>query len=405
MGKRTSQTAPPSEPRPRKKRRSLLGTLVRVTLWVLLALVVLFLIGGWVYSNEIRSGALETPTADPPAYEWEVTESGSSIILTAPEGTDQAGEAGLSGIWWANGYAQTGDLISSVVEGGTVTDVRSIQAGETGPAAGTSAKVDTYYWRTDPFEAHGIEFEEVRYEASIGTFPAWFIEGTSDTWAIVVHGKGGTLEESLRVVPTLHELGYPILVINYRNDVGQTKDPSGYHTYGVTEWTDLAAAVGFANENGAAEHVLVGYSYAGSIIASYLTQSPLRNFTKAAILDSPVLSFEQTVDFRASNTNLPLIPVSVPPLLGDFAKAIASWRFDIDWQQTDYITQTNNLHAPMLIFHGTNDLSVPYQSSADMAELRPDITTLITTDAGHTRSWNIDPEGYSATIVEFLEGL
>ena len=405
MGRRTSQGAAPTEPRPRKKQRSLLGMTVRFIAWTALVVLILFLIGGWVFSNEIRSGALEPPTAGPPDFAWEVVDSGSSLTLEATSDTDQAGEYGLSGIWWANGYAQSADLVSSTEDGGGWLDVRSLQPGETGPSTGTEVKVDMYYWQTDPLDAHGIEFEEVRYETSVGTLPAWYIEGTSDTWAIVVHGKGGTLQESLRVIPTLHDLGYPILVINYRNDVGQPKDSTGYHTYGVNDWKDVASAVNYANENGADEHVLFGYSYGGSLIASYLTQSPLRNFTKAAILDSPVLSLEQTVDFRASRTNLPLIPVKVPDLLTSFAKTVASWRFDIDWDQTDYITQTNNLHAPMLIFHGTNDVSVPYSSSAEMASLRPDITTLVTTEAGHTRSWNLDPEAYDTAIKEFLAEL
>ena len=86
-------------------------------------------------------------------------------------------------------------------------------------------------------------------------------------------------------------------------------------------------------------------------------------------------------------------------------RAIASWRFDIDWNASNYLDQTTNLHAPMLIFHGTEDTSVPYDTSLTMSQLRPDITTLVTTDAEHVRSWNIDPEFYDTTIKEFLESL
>jgi pimeloyl-ACP methyl ester carboxylesterase len=141
------------------------------------------------------------------------------------------------------------------------------------------------------------------------------------------------------------------------------------------------------------------------MIASFLTQSPLRNSTKAAILDSPVLSFSDTVDFRAANTDLPLLPVQVPQLLTDFSKWIASWRFDIDWGATNYLEQTDNYFAPTLIFHGTSDVSVPHRTSVTMAAERPDIITLESNDSGHTRSWNIDPDGYEAAIVEFLASL
>ena len=143
----------------------------------------------------------------------------------------------------------------------------------------------------------------------------------------------------------------------------------------------------------------------GAIVTSYLTQSPLRNFTKAAILDSPVLSFEKTLDFQASRRDLPLLPIKIPGVLTQFAKSIAAWRFDINWSATDYLSQTNELHAPMLIFHGTRDTTVPYETSQDMAELRPDIVTLVTTDANHIRSWNVDPDAYETAIKDFLAGL
>ncbi len=404
MGKRTSQTASPGEPRTRLKRGSLLGGMVRLLLIVGVIVLALFLVVAWYYSGEIESGALEPPTSEPASLDWEVIASDpSAVTLLGSSSTDQAGEDGRSAVLWEDGYARSGGLVSSTETGQGLEDLRSLESGQTVPPVGTDVKVDVYYWQ-EPDDI-GIEVEMVTYRSDIGSFPAWYIPGTSDTWAIVVHGKGGTLEESLRIIPILRELGHPILVINYRNDVGQPRDPSGYHTYGQTDWVDIAGAVRFANENGAIDHILVGYSYAGSMIASYLTQSPLRNFTRAVILDSPVLSFSDSVDYRGSLTELPLLPVTLPQVLTSAAKWISSWRFDVDWAATDYLDQTNNIHAPMLIFHGTEDLSVPYSTSAEMADLRPDIVTLVTTNAGHTRSWNLDPDAYEAAITEFLASI
>ena len=404
MGKRTSQASSPGQPRVRRRRRSLLGNTLRVLAVAVAVFAVLFVAAGWYFSGEIESGALEPPKSEPPAFDWEVTGSGRTVSLLAPASTDQAGEAGRSGLWWADGYAQSGDLVRSEDTSEGWLDVRSLEPGSTGPPEGADVKVDFYYWRGTP-EDIGIPYETVQYTSDVGTFPAWFIEGESDTWAIVVHGKGGTPEEALRVIPILHERGYPILVIHYRNDVGQPRDPSGYYTYGVSDWADIRAAVRYANDNGAVNHILVGYSYAGSMIASYLTQSPLRNFTTAAILDSPVLSFSESVDFRAANTDLPLLPFKVPQVLTNLAKWIGSWRFDIDWAASDYLDQTAEMHTPMLIFHGSEDISVPLATSRDMARLRPDIVTLVANDSGHTRSWNIGPDEYAAAIDEFLDGL
>jgi pimeloyl-ACP methyl ester carboxylesterase len=140
----------------------------------------------------------------------------------------------------------------------------------------------------------------------------------------------------------------------------------------------------------------------GAIVTSYLTQSPLRNRTRAVILDSPALDFEATIDFQASQTDLPLIGTPIPDSLATFAKWIVGWRFDIDWDKTNYLAQTGELHAPMLIFHGSADATVPLATSQRMAQLRPDITTLVETGASHVRSWNESPEEYKSAIVDFL---
>jgi len=395
----------------KKKRPSLILVLVRVILVVFAVGLVVFLGAGWYFSGQIASGGLEPSTAEPESYDWLVTDSAAAVTLEAGIDTDQAGQEGKSGIMWADGYAQSGELLGSSETDGSAVDIRSILPDSQAPAAGTDIKVDMYFWRGDPRSAHNLAYETIYYTSNVGSFPAWYIPPSSTTgpnagtWAIVVHGKGGTLEESLRVVPLLHERGYPILVINYRNDVGEVRDPSGYYTYGQTDWADLAGAVLYARDMGAADHILVGYSYGGSIIASYLTQSPLRNFTKATILDSPVLSFEDTVDYRATLTDVPILGFEVPQLVTNLAKNIAEWRFGIDWEATNYLTQTAQIHSPMLIFHGTQDTSVPLYTSAVMEQTRPDITTLVVTDAGHTRSWNVDGDLFDATVNEFLDEL
>jgi len=393
---------------PRKKFRTPLGALIRLLAIVAGVLLVLFLIGGFYFSGVIRDDALKPPTSSAPEYELEVVSvAGQTVTIQGPQDSAQLNQNGVLGIDWADGYIQSLELESSIEQGGDRKDVRSLEPDAVAPVVGTKVTLDPFAFSGDPLAAMGIEYENVVFpsESEVGSFPAWFIPGRSDTWAIIVHGKGAPLQESLRVIPILKDLGYPILVINYRNDVGQARDPSGYHRYGETEWVDLAAAVTYAQENGAVDHVLFGYSMGGAIVTSYLTQSPLRNFTKAAILDSPVLSFEKTLDFRASRTDLPLLPIKVPGVLTQFAKWISAWRFDINWSETDYLSQTNELHAPMLIFHGTKDTQVPYATSLEMAELRPDIVTLVTTDANHVRSWNVDPEAYETAIKDFLAGL
>lgn len=407
MGKKSSTRNLGSQPQVRKKQRSLIGVLIRVIGAVVLVGALFFLVAGFYYSGEIRDGGLVPADSYDNTYDLVISSvSGDRLSISDSGSDDQIGEPGIEGVEWASGYVLTTELVSSgATEEGSRTDVRLLEADGTAPSVGTAVRLDPFSYAGDPMQAFGIPFETVSYSSDIGSFPAWLIPGNSETWAIVVHGKGADLNESLRIVPILKALDFPIMIIRYRNDPGEARDPSGYYQYGATEWVDLAAAVRYAEQNGSTSHVLVGFSMGGAIVTSFLTQSPLRNRTRAAILDSPVFSFEAVVDFQAMNTQLPLIGTSIPESLTGFAKRIAGWRFDIDWDASNYLAQSNELHVPMLIFHGTGDTSVPIATSQQMANLRPDIVTLVTTEANHVRSWNESPDTYEETIIEFLAGL
>ncbi len=404
MGKGAAAGKTTSQPQQRKKQRSLFGMLVRIAASVVIIGALVFVVAGFYYSGEIRDAGLTPSTSYDHDYPLSISDiSGDRIAIIDTGSDNQIGQPGFEGIEWATGYVTTSKLVSTTsTDSGDRTDIRQMIEDSAAPAVDTDVRLDSYAFTGDPESAFGIPFETVRYTSDVDSFPAWFIDGSSDTWAIFVHGKGAGLTESLRMIPILHALDYPILVINYRNDPGEAMDPSGYYQYGTTEWVEVASAVRYAEDNGSTDHVLVGYSMGGAIVTSFLTESPLRNRTRAAILDSPVLSFEATVDFQAANTDLPLIGAAIPDELTSFAKWIAGWRFDIDWDAMNYLNKAGELHAPTLIIHGRNDPSVPIATSRDMAELRPQIMTLIETDAVHTRSWNESPDDYEASIVAFL---
>ncbi len=407
MGRRTSQWPPMAGPRPRKKQKTILDGLKR-TLALTVAFLVLFATFGFLLSSSFEDEVLKPPTMEQPRYTLEVIDvSNSTISVRGPASDDQLNRVGIEGIEWSDGHVVSPGIESSMNDGRSRVETRSIDPSETAPPVGTLVGFNPLVYTGNPLDALGIEYDEVFYSSNVGRFPAWFIPGSSDTWAIVVHGKGASREEALRLIPLLKDLGYPTLVICYRNDRGQARDPSGYHQYGRTEWADLAAAVLYSDENGATDNILIGYSMGGAIVTSFLSTSPLRNRTKATILDSPILDFEQTIDFRAAHDTIPLLPISVrvPEQLADFAKLLSTWRFSIDWAATDYLSQAREPRTPTLIFHGTMDTSVPYATSAEMARKYPDIVTLVTTRASHTRSWNVDPQAYETAIRKFLARL
>jgi pimeloyl-ACP methyl ester carboxylesterase len=257
-------------------------------------------------------------------------------------------------------------------------------------------------WPADPARAHGYVYETVQYDSELGPMDAWLVPGTESTWAIYVHGKGVDLREGLRILPTLHEAGMPVMLINYRNDAGQPEDPSGIYHYGQTEWRDLEGAVEFATDAGAERVVLVGASTGGAVISSFLLESDLAKSVDAVVLDSPNLDFGQVVDVEASERSLPGIGLPVPATLTWTAKTIAAVQLGISWDDLDYVSRADEFEVPILVIHGTNDGTVPIETSRRLAEARPDLVTLVETDAGHVLSWNVGPAAYADAIEGFL---
>jgi hypothetical protein len=257
-------------------------------------------------------------------------------------------------------------------------------------------RVDSFAFPEDPREAFGLDFEEVFYESPLGQFPAWFVEGDDDTWAIMVHGRTANRGEALRMLPTVVEAGLPALVISYRNDEGLPEDPSGYYQYGQTEWADLEGAVRYALEHGARDIVLVGYSMGGGVVANFLYESDLSEVVRGAILDAPMLEFGATVDLGAANRGY-------PGIVSGLAKAFAGFRFDIDWDATNYLDRADELRAPILLFHGDQDTTVPISTSDRLKEMRPDLVEYVTVEgAVHVGAWNKDREVYEAAVSRFL---
>ena len=78
--------------------------------------------------------------------------------------------------------------------------------------------MDSSAFPLDPMEAFGLPFEDAPFSSPLGDFDAWFVNGSSNTWVIFVHGRGNNRREALRMLPTVLDSGHPSLLITYRND-------------------------------------------------------------------------------------------------------------------------------------------------------------------------------------------
>jgi pimeloyl-ACP methyl ester carboxylesterase len=223
---------------------------------------------------------------------------------------------------------------------------------------------------------------------------------------IHVHGLGATPAEAEPLFAPLQDAGYPQLSISYRNDEGQPADPSGHYQYGATEWEDVSGAADLALASGAETLVLSGFSTGAAHVMSFLSREP-REAVIGVLLDAPNVDFGRTVDYAAGQRELPLIPVAVPPTLSATAKFLTSLRIGVNWKLLDYVADADEtVRQPVLIHHGTEDLSVPLETSIDLAAVNPDLIRLIQVEgAGHIESYDIDRQGYVDSVLGFLDGL
>jgi uncharacterized protein len=393
----------PEAPATRRPRRWLWRLLWSVLAAVIALALVFFVGGGWYFAGQIRSEALAVePGAALPAY------TGARVVGVAPGlvrlraiGSQPAlFKPELDGIAWPGGIGHLGASVA--VSGGVVTRPLTVVSGSP-PRAGQLAGLDTSYFLGNPGRALGIPVRDVVVHGPLGSLPAWYFPGRGSTFVIGVHGRNSTRASLLRIVGIVHHMGFPALAVTYRNDLGVARDPSGYLRYGQTEWPDLQAAVRWALAHGARHVVLAGLSMGGGIVAAFLEHSPLASKVVRVVFDAPMLDLQATVAYGASQRSLPVIGGSIPAPLVWTAETIATMRFGVDWSAADYLSSASWLKVPALVFHGTDDTTVPISTSIRLKQLRPSLVTLARfPGAGHVESWNIDRARYTALLKSFL---
>ncbi|MEE8338480.1 MAG: alpha/beta fold hydrolase [Dehalococcoidia bacterium] len=375
----------------------------------LLALALLvYLAAGWYVAGRIEAGTLRVDHA-PGELRLTIEAVEGNVVTLRARGDceDKVCRDGVWGLEWAGGHATIGPIAAP--SDATDGERLRLTAGELSLIVGTftigeAARLESLVYFEPPRRSLGISFEDVKYGSRLGDFAAWFVDGTSDgeldqpdgTWVIYVHGKGSRREEALRILPVVNALGFPSLMITYRNDDGAYAGPSGRYEYGATEWRDLEAAVRYALSAGAQDVVLYGYSMGGAIVLSFLYESSFAGEVRGVILDAPMLDFRATVRMGVER--------GAPGVLVAFSQWLFARRYDVDWEALDYVSRVDRLTTPVLLFHGSADDVVPFETSARLAEARPDLVQFEpVAGAGHVAAWNTDPRFYEAVVREFLE--
>jgi pimeloyl-ACP methyl ester carboxylesterase len=363
-----------------------------------LVLVLAFVGAAWYFSGRIDRSGLHVD----PLYEQanvEVTASGAGWVdlRRIRSMSEQLTGDKVYGLTWDDGFG-------IVRPGGTRhgdSVRRSLEVLEgTAPSAGTAAQLLRDVYSLHPGPSFGLVLTDASYHSVAGTFPAYFVAGSRDTWAVLVHGRGATRAEMFRLMRVTVAAGLPSLDIGYRRD---REAGGGRALFGQDEWRDLEAATQYALDHGARRLVLVGASMGGAVVASFLEHSPLASKVDGVVLDAPMLDFEAMVRRGAQDVKLPALG-SVPGSLATAALRVAAVRYGLDLGELDHLDDVSWVKVPVLAFHGAADPKTPASATLRLRDARPDLVqAVIVPGAGHVESWNVDPAAYEQRVREFLD--
>jgi uncharacterized protein len=317
-----------------------------------------------------------------------VSADANSVVLVADDETARPGSYGLYTEAWR---AVVGDVLER-----DATRVRrrliSVEEGEVRPG-----KVAIGHALSGtPLTALSIDYGEPHVSTVEGDFPLWEISGRDDCWVILLHGYRGSRQSALKFLPLLRALDLSVLVVSYRNDEDAPASTDRRYHLGVSEWEEVEAAVAYAHAHGARNVVLFGWSMGAAIALQALSRMEHSDLVRGLVLDSPVLDWEAVLMDQARRYHLPA------PIM-----RLALFRMrrliGMDFASFDWVARAGELRVPVLVFHSSDDPTVPGVLSQAFAERRSDIVTLIDDRiSGHFAGHNVDPAAYEAHVTAFL---
>ncbi len=311
--------------------------------------------------------------------------------VTLSRGT-HAGEPGTFRLSWPAGHTTVGAVLART----STTVTRALAGPSGGLKVGARVGVQANPYTGTPASAVGLAYTTVLVPTPLGPAPAWQVTGRSTTWVIIVHGLGGSRADALPVLADLHALGFPMLIITYRNDLGAPRSPDHLSHLGQTETDDVAAAVRYATAQGASGVVLFGFSL-GAAMAIRVAREPEYNTkVKALVLDSPLLDWRATLRYAAGQRGYPNV-------VTDLTIWMISRRVGLSYAAFDALDHAGQLDVPTLLIQATADTIVPAGLARRLARARPDLVTyLAIPGADHASAIDTDPVEYARALARVL---
>lgn len=295
-----------------------------------------------------------------------------------------AAYVGITGYFLAHGAAgllKVGNISAALATADTPTDPLALG------------------YRGDPLQALSLPFQTISIDTPLGATKAWLVPaaGAEVGRAIYVHGIAGAREDGYRALSILHEAGWSVLLITYRNDPDAPVSTDGNYGFGLSEWPDLEAAVAQMAPNESDRVLVVAESMGGAILGQFLKQSPLAQRVKAVALDSPAISFRAVIDHLSTRGGKPL-----HGLIAWAATQMLPFKVAVPIGDAEVLDVYAAFAGPMFLAHGNADRIVPIGPSQTLSAARSAPTKTLWTEADHLGSYAEDPDAYRTAFKDFL---
>ncbi len=212
----------------------------------------------------------------------------------------------------------------------------------------------------------------------------WLIKNKNPKGIIILsHGYGYDKQSMLPPAKELYENGYSLLLFDYR---AHGESEGNKTTIGFLEQYDLLAAIDFARKlNRRIAVIGVSMGAATAIVVGAKTKN-----IKAIVADS---SFAKLKDIIYSKI----------PLLSQLIIKFMSFH-GVDVSQSQPLNNVNKLSIPILYIHSKKDTLIPYQESIKLFnKTKSEKKILLFPEGDHGRSYFVKNNGYSNTVINFLD--
>jgi hypothetical protein len=232
--------------------------------------------------------------------------------------------------------------------------------------------------RTTPADS-GLEFRELELRTRDGVgLHGWFLPAQDARGAVLVsHGNAGTIEFRVELARAFVELGWSVLLYDYRGYGKSAGSPDEQGTYRDAEaaYEHLTTALGFAP----GRVVLFGESLGGAVTIELARHRPC-----AAVI------------CESAFTSLPDVGAKAYPFLP--VRWIARFRYD-------GLAKVAELGVPLLLIHSPADEIVPVEHARRLFAAAREPKRLLLTGGGHNDGGFQQRPEWRTEVGSFLAGL